>query len=175
VSLVSWYAKPMRTWLCFVATLIPISCGGKAGEVTAGTRDGSSSSSPDAAMDASSGGNDSGPAADGGTEEPSAEGGVGTPCTSPRECAQGICLGPPFDGGYCSQQIGECPAAGGQGPCPVGSVCANGLSVNANGQETSGDYCLESCQSQATCRSGYSCCPDGRGMMVCVPPSFCGM
>jgi hypothetical protein len=76
-----------------------------------------------------------------------AHGQVGSPCSSPSQCDQGLtCLGT-WLGGYCSKE--DCDGSG--GACPEGSAC---FSMNMGFKA-----CLASCQGDADCRTdaGYRC------------------
>jgi len=101
-----------------------------------------------------------------------------TLCDDDAQCAP-LCLDQaPFTGGYCSREIGECPAPSGSdagsGPCPPGTFCANGQPPVSG---TGGDYCLVACKTSGDCRSaeGYKCCLGltHAGATVCAPVSLC--
>lgn len=113
-------------------------------------------------------GPDSGtPPADGGTTPPG-DGGtptglsVGAACNGPAACPGGTCLtgmpawwDEPFSGGYCTLE--NCSSA--NNPCPTGSEC---FYTDQARQNTT---CLQSCTSNAQCRTGYECFEPG----ACLP------
>jgi hypothetical protein len=107
---------------------------------------------------------------------------VGDPCQHDQDCnvlvfgaPAGVCLvQSPFTNGYCSANIGECPAGSGAPlPCPMGTTCiAPGIPAT-QGQ----DYCVKNCASNADCRAsdGYTCCPKVEGISgpFCYPSALC--
>jgi hypothetical protein len=92
---------------------------------------------------------------------------VGATCTSNMDCAGNLCFteaGDGFPGGYCSS---DCDPAQAATSClPFGG---DGLCISMNGGGTPYPVCLDRCQNQASCRSGYVCLPVGAGRRVCWP------
>ena len=80
---------------------------------------------------------------------------VGVPCTQDFQCGpDAFCFtnNVGFPGGYCS--VG-CTAS-----CPNDGLCIDGGRY---------DYCLDTCDTIADCRSGYDCLDAGDGTGVCYP------
>lgn len=73
---------------------------------------------------------------------------VGDPCTTTRECGDGLCLNTDYTpGGYCTT---ECQL-GVDGSCPAGSRCVeDALDGDRPG-------CLLECGGDGDCRTGYVC------------------
>ena len=105
--------------------------------------------------------------------------GVGSPCGSDDQCANSLCLGGAFSGGYCARATTECNP-GNPSSCPAGALCVKFQALDVDGGPAPSpggvDFCLKTCTGPSDCRQGYQCCvspmaePAG---MVCVPPSMC--
>lgn len=80
-----------------------------------------------------------------------APGELGSQCTTDAECEGGACLSA-FPGGYCSQRCEDVT-------CPADSQCI---------ARPEGSFCLQGCESNISCRDGYTCQGLGTGS-VCVP------
>jgi hypothetical protein len=109
------------------------------------------------------------------TDAGTVDGALGAPCTTDLECAGALCLGGAFTGGYCSAPVIECDPGG--SACGDAGLCTKSGAVDVDGAAEA-EFCLVTCQGQADCRQGYSCCygatyAETAGLMVCVPPSLC--
>lgn len=73
---------------------------------------------------------------------------VGDPCTTPKECGEGVCINRSYTpGGYCTRQC----VVGDAQSCPAGSKCiSEGISGELDG-------CFLECSESSDCRSGYVC------------------
>src|SRR5689334_14518554 len=72
---------------------------------------------------------------------------MGDPCTSPKDCANQLCLNrTQLPGGYCSKSCTVTET----NSCPAGSTCY------ANGADTNVPSCFLTCTKNEDCRTGYT-------------------
>lgn len=73
---------------------------------------------------------------------------VGDPCTTPRDCGNGLCINEDYTpGGYCSTQC----VVGDDTTCPSGTRCVK------EGAGKDVPACFIECATGDDCRSGYVC------------------
>jgi hypothetical protein len=145
--------------------------GSGAGEAGAAGDAGAAGSDAGAAGEAGSGGSDAGAAGEagsGGSEAGNGGSGGGDPlevgksCSGTEQCPGGTCLDPnAYPEGYCTKVCSGDVITEGD-PCPTGAVCVQIVQAAA--------VCLDACNSQADCRTGYACRPvPDTGDKVCFP------
>lgn len=133
-------------------------------------------SAPTTDADTSSDGRASDGSADGAFSDASAPS-VGSPCTAANECPAGgsgtpVCFQSGYPGGYCAVQ--SCAPHGHDCPNDPGSATSFVAGSSKCVQLSSGTACVALCQSNADCRTGYTCTSlaDAAGhgqVLACTP------